>query len=291
MRSAIYVGEVWHRRNLPRSHELRYRVAMPYISMDEVDEVLGMHPLWSERAGAPMRWRAQDYLPSPGLPSPGSAGALAERARDRVGELCGRRPAGAVALLANWRTLGWSFNPLSLYYCFDPGGDLAAVLGEVTNTPWGERQTYLFGLSGTLERKMDKGMHVSPFCGMDQSYRVVAPEPGSSLRVRVDVVEAGQLVIETKLALERRELSRASMTAMLLRHPAMAQRVSAGIYSNAASLWAKGVPYHRHPPKSKSSGCPMGAVAPGTEQARSGGAGSGAGGAGAGGAGARKVSA
>ncbi len=275
MRSAIYEGEVWHRRNTPRSHELRYRVAMPYVFLDELDEVLAIHPLWSARPGAPMRWRADDYLAdlllagaaggaggaggasAAGAASgAGSAESLAERVRDRVGELCGQRPDGAVAVLANWRSFGWSFNPLSLYYCFDSDG-MAAVLGEVTNTPWGERQTYLFGRRGTPVCAMDKEMHVSPFCGMDQRYRVTAPEPGSSLRAQVDVTEAGALVIETDLRLERRELSRASMTSMLLRHPAMAQRVSMGIYRNAASLWAKGVPYHRHPPAKPSPRCPV----------------------------------
>lgn len=267
--SAIYVGEVWHRRNLPRPHELSYRVAMPFVCLDELDAVLRMHPAWSARAGAPMQWRAQDYLAGPAGSGAGGSGAggsgaaaLANRARERVGELCGHRPDGPVAVLANWRSFGWSFNPLSLYYCFDAGdsGAPAAVLGEVTNTPWGERQTYLFGQRGVSERTMGKEMHVSPFCGMDQEYRVVASEPGASLRVQVDVREAGATVIETDLRLARCELSRASMTSMLWRHPAMAQRVSLGIYRNAATLWAKGVPYHRHAPPQAVSGCPMASI-------------------------------
>ncbi|MGH9075056.1 MAG: DUF1365 family protein, partial [Acidimicrobiales bacterium] len=89
-------------------------------------------------------------------------------------------------------------------------------------------------------------------CGMDQAYRVVAEPPGAALRVTVDVEEGGAPVILTELSLRRRELSRASMSSMLARHPAMALRVSAGIYRQAAALWAKGVPYHPHPV------CPVG---------------------------------
>lgn len=98
---------------------------------------------------------------------------------------------------------------------------------------------------------MDKVMHVSPFCGMAQQYQVVAGPPGPTLTVRVDAHEAGTTVIETELRLRRREMTPASMSSMLLRHPLMAQRVSAGIYRQALWLWAKGVPYHPHP------GCPV----------------------------------
>lgn len=243
MRSAIYEGEVWHRRLAPRSHEFRYKVAMPYIDLSEMEQVLRMHPFWSARRGGPMQWREQDYLPGPG--------ALDKRVRERVVELGRRRPDGPVVVLANWRTFGWAFNPLSLYYCFGGDGRLEAVLGEVTNTPWGERQSYLFGERGRAECMVDKEMHVSPFCGMDQTYRVCVNAPSSDLGVRVDVEEAGSPVILAELALKRRELSRASMSTMLARHPAMAFRVSLGIYRQAASLLLKGVPYHPHPV------CPM----------------------------------
>lgn len=57
-------------------------------------------------------------------------------------------------VLTHVRTFGHHFNPISLYYCFEPGGErVEKVLAEVTNTPWGERRNYLLdGLSATVEK-------------------------------------------------------------------------------------------------------------------------------------------
>ena len=55
------------------------------------------------------------------------------------------------------RIAGLIFNPVSFYYAFEPDGEtLAGVLAEVTNTPWGERHTYLAG------DDLRKELHVSP---------------------------------------------------------------------------------------------------------------------------------
>ena len=55
-------------------------------------------------------------------------------------------PPGPLRLLTMPRIAGLVFNPVSFYYAFEPDGEtLAGVLAEVTNTPWGERHTYLAG--------------------------------------------------------------------------------------------------------------------------------------------------
>lgn len=52
---------------------------------------------------------------------------------------------GPVRLLTHPPAAGYSQNPISVYYCYSPGGqDLERCIAEVTNTPWGERVTFLF---------------------------------------------------------------------------------------------------------------------------------------------------
>ena len=90
-------------------------------------------------------------------------------------ERTGTRPDGPVRLLTHLRALGRCFNPVSFYYCFDRDGERsAAVVAEVTNTPWGERHAYV--LDGATRRRVrgrfDKALHVSPFLGMDQQLRL-----------------------------------------------------------------------------------------------------------------------
>ncbi len=129
----------------------------------------------------------------------------------------------------------------SLYYCFEPDGErVEKVLAEVTNTPWGERRTYVLdGLNATVE----KDFHVSPFLGMDAEYRVRLTTPGQLLRVHMESHRGGRVDFDATLALSRRELS----PWPLLRYPFMTLRVVAGIYAHAVRLALRGAPYHPHP--------------------------------------------
>jgi DUF1365 family protein len=73
---------------------------------------------------------------------------LGTAVRNAVEAATGRRPQGAIRLLTHLRTAGIGFNPVSFYYCFAPpdpsGGErLEAVLAEVTNIPWRERQAHV----------------------------------------------------------------------------------------------------------------------------------------------------
>ncbi|KAL0305483.1 UNVERIFIED_CONTAM: hypothetical protein Sradi_5965600 [Sesamum radiatum] len=73
-------------------------------------------------------------------------------------------------------SVGYEQNPLSLYYCYDVEGSkrtLRKCIAEVTNTPWGERVTFLFNPNSDL---VAKPLHVSPF--MTQPHHVFA---GASL--------------------------------------------------------------------------------------------------------------
>jgi DUF1365 family protein len=265
MRSAVYEGWISHRRHETTEHAFRYRLALPLIDLDELDEVCSLHPLWSAR-GPNAAWiRPGDFLG----PSSSHLRSLSHRSddstrarqrrtvsswadgvRDLVDERLGRRPAGSVALLASPRTWGWLANPLAAYYCRDADGSLDAVVLEVTNTPWHERHHYVVGGAG--DHELAKAMHVSPFFGMDHTYRLRVNDPGELLSLRLDnhtVDAAGGDVVafEAVLSLRRRAMTRAALGRVLWRFPLQPQRVSAGIYAHALALAAKGVRVHAHP--------------------------------------------
>ncbi len=239
MRSAIYEGLVRHRRRTPVEHAFEYRVAMPLLYLDEIDDVCSRHPAWGHEQWRPVNVRRRDYL--------GLRDVTLDRAvRDLVARETGRRPAGPVALLTNPRTWGWQFNPISLYFCFDESGErVEALVADVTSTPWHERRAYVVGAAGTYE--VDKEMHVSPFVSMDVVYRITYHDPGRHLVVSIDVVEHGETVLETSLALSRCEIDRRELGRVLWAHPVMTWRVSWAIYRQALSLWRKHVPFVAHP--------------------------------------------
>ena len=244
VRSAVYTGEVRHARFAPAAHAFTYRLAMTFLRLDEVDEVLARHPLWGRRRGTPVRYRREDFLGDPDRELP-------EAVKDVVEGDLGFRPEGPVALLAHLRTFGWCFNPLAAYYCYDATGtQVVAQVLSVTNTPWGERTEYVIDTRrspAAWRARFAKAMHVSPFMGMDQTYLLDATAPGEDLRLTLRSEEDGRVVFAADLDLARRPADRAGLGRVLWRYPLMTLRVSLAIHVQALRLWRKGVPFHRHP--------------------------------------------
>jgi DUF1365 family protein len=246
--SALYEGRVTHHRLEPTAHTFTSHLALCYLDLEEIPAVLEQHSMWSLRPGRPVQFRRSDYLGDPAVP-------LLDAVRETAG--CD----GPVRMLAHVRTWGWCFNPLALYFCFDPAGlRVRRVVASVTNTPWNERHDYVLDADpdGRVDVEVAKAMHVSPFFPMEQTYRFRIGIPGEGLGVSVENVEDGRAVFGAGLRLRRRPLDHRAMGSLLVRHPLMTWRVSAGIYWQAARLAAKGVPVHRHPGRAVPGGCPVG---------------------------------
>ena len=75
--------------------------------------------------------------------------------------------AGPAMLLTNPISAGYQQNPISVYYCYSSAWVLQVCIAEVTNTPWGERVTFLFDPNGT---QVPKGLHVSPMMDMQNTW-------------------------------------------------------------------------------------------------------------------------
>jgi len=238
--SAVYEGTLRHRRFGPgAAHEFSSRVAMPLIYLDEIDSVTRLHPLWSSRWPAPVRFRRADFLGDPATPLPHAV-------RDLVAERGGLRSPGPVALLANLRTWGFLFNPISLYFCLGAcGEEVEALVAEVENTPWHERHAYVVGPPGRY--RFAKFMHVSPFLPMDVEYELRYNAPGERLVVSLEVRRGGERLLAVTLSLRRGALDRHALARLLWEHPAPTHRVSADIYSQAARLRLRGAPFYTHP--------------------------------------------
>jgi DUF1365 family protein len=216
---------------------------MMYLDLDEIDTVLAMSPFWSRKPWRPARFERRDFLGDPAMP-------LAEAVRERIREETGQRHEGPIRLLANLRYYGYSQNPIACYYCFDSDEKLRYIVAEVTNTPWGERQSYV--LECDPERRIqriefDKEMHVSPFNPMQMRYRWRGNQPSEILALNLDAEYEGRVHVDATLALKRREIDAHSLAAILVRHPWMTARVVLGIYWQALKLWLKKTPFYGHP--------------------------------------------
>jgi hypothetical protein len=233
--SCLFEGVLVHRRRRP-DRRFRHRVAMAYVDIGELPELLGGRLL--RRSPGPLRFRRSDYHGDPAID-------LATAVRDTVERELGTRPRGPVRLLTNLRSFGLCFNPVSFYYCFDDAGEqLQAVLAEVTNTPWGERHAYVV-VAG--RGRLQKLLHVSPFMPMEQSYTFLTAAPTERLSVTIENHGPDERDFVAALALERVELTPAAVRRISARYPLTTLRTLALIYGHAVGLRLAGLRPFPHP--------------------------------------------
>jgi DUF1365 family protein len=237
----LYDGVVVHTRHRPVEHSFSRRLAMPLIRLGNDGHLDHLRPLLSTRP-APLWLRRGDHFPD-------APGPLDVAVRDAVEVETGYRPGGAIFLLAQPRTWGWCFNPLSTFYCCDVDGAVRAVVLEVTNTPWHERHAYVLDARDGLGQGfvMAKALHVSPFMAMATRYRLRLGKPAEHLRMGISVTDDDGIVFSAGVSLRRCPLTRAELRRSLREHPLLSHRISASIYTEALRLWRNGAPLHGHP--------------------------------------------
>ncbi len=255
MRSALYRGHVQHDRLTPRPHSFKNAIHLVYLDLEELPQIFRGRWLWSAERRNFISYRRADYLGNPEQP-------LREAVLDHVQSELGRRPVGHVGLLTQLRTLGYLFNPVSFYFCYDARGELDAIVAEITNTPWGERRAYVLDASRSAKRGaqagmdpdpisfyFDKDFHVSPFHDLDQVYDWRFSQHDESLKVSMTNLEHGRAIFHATLSCERQPITGWSLAAALLRYPLQPLRLHAAIYLQAARLFLKRTPFFTHPKK------------------------------------------
>jgi DUF1365 family protein len=247
---AIYAGEVVHQRFAPRRHRLRYRLFQMLIEVDAAPALGRRLRLFSHNRPNLFSLHDADH----GDGERGSLRAFAERTLAAAGVSL---PGGRILIQCMPRILGYVFNPLTLYYCHDGRGALAAMIYEVHNT-FGQRHSYVIPVApdgaSPVRQSCGKAFHVSPFMGMDMTYRFTVEPPGETVSTVIQGLGPGETpLIFAAFKGRRRPLSDGQLLKLFGAYPLLTFKVAGAIHLEAVKLLAKGLRLKPAPPAPSAS--------------------------------------
>jgi DUF1365 family protein len=248
---AFYLGSVFHRRRVDPKYRFTYRVFNVLVDIDRLDALDRSHTWFSHNRFNLFSLYNQDHLPADASVQAGqtSLRGWAEAGLSAHGiDLKG----GRIGLFCYPRILGFVFNPLSAWYCWDDQSRLVAIICEVRNT-FGERHCYLIrSLDGepldlTRAHHHPKRFHVSPFLPIDGDYEFRFNPPGDQLDIGIVWLQNDERAMIATQRMRRVASSDKTLLKVFFTLPLMTLKVVFAIHWQALKIWLRGGRFHKKP--------------------------------------------
>ncbi|MGH3458316.1 DUF1365 domain-containing protein [Aeromicrobium sp.] len=224
---ALVTGRVSHARRTPLTHRFRYRVYQWLVDLDQLPRL----PRWLRPFST---FSAGDHIGDPAL-----------NLRTNIERFCASEGVDVtdhrLLMLANARVLGYTFDPLSVFWAIAPNGSLSCIVAEVHNT-YGERHAYLLRTDDDGRDQVDKAFYVSPFFTVDGRYDLqfrLTPDVVSSTVV---LKQEGEAVFSATFRGEPKPATPARLARLLVTMPFMTHRTSLLIRIHGVWLWLRRLP-------------------------------------------------
>ena len=247
IKSALYIGHVYHKRHQPFVHKFKYRVFTLCIELDELEEFSARSKIFSLN-----KWNILSLSFKNHGRRDGSAIRpwIEKAARAKKIDIEG----GKIFMITFPRLWGYVFNPLTVYYCYDRDQALKGILYQVKNT-FGEQHGYLLPVvekisedSGHISQSTQKEFYVSPFIQMDCRYDFVLKEPDDTLDIAIHQFQADGKILTATWGGVRRDLTDKELLKALILHPLMSLKIITAIHWEALWIWIKGAKFFSRPP-------------------------------------------
>ena len=233
--SAIYSGQVVHRRVKPIRHSLRYDVFALLLDSTELDQLSKRLRVFSYNRFNLISFHDRDH---------GDAGDLNAHLWRLAKEAGCDGFIDRFAILCYPRVLGFVFNPLTVYFGLDTVGIAHLIVYEVNNT-FGQRMSYVVpaepGVDGAVHQQCDKQFYVSPFNKVDGRYSFNVTSLDDALTVGVSLTNEEVPVMLAFFRAKRIQISDRALLQELARTGWLAAKVVLGIRFEAVRLWLKGM--------------------------------------------------
>lgn len=247
MNSCLYRATVMHNRLEPKPHRFHYNIFMFYIDLDEIDTITKKLWMLSRNCFNFFSFRDSEHLQLP-TDNPDKSKNVKEHISDYLQQNGITIGKGRIMLLTNLNVLGYNFNPVSFYYCYDEKGEPLCVVVEITNT---YREMKLFLLtkkefaSGKFKLNTTKYFYVSPFIDHDVNFDFNLAIPGEKLNIRIDDYKDDKRIFISTLTGIRKPLTNLNLALFSIRFPFITLKIITLIHWNAVKLWFKKIPYHK----------------------------------------------
>ncbi len=238
MTSALYTGVVRHKRLHPRVHALRYKVFMLALDLDEIDALAAAHKNFAHNKRKLLSFYDHDHGDRSGAP-------LRPQIESLLNEAGVQHQRGRIVVLSMPRMLGYVFNPLTVYFCYDWAGEIVALVYEVKNT-FGESHDYVMPVEKRgdgIRQSCAKKFFVSPFLKMGLTYEFEIAPPGDGVRVAMRVRDGDQIMLTASFAGIGEPITDKALARAFWRHPLMTFGAMAAIHWEAIKMLTKGIRY------------------------------------------------
>lgn len=231
--SSLYAGLLLHRRYRPRRHELRYAVVNLFLDVDELPDISRRSWLFGYNRRSLFSIMDANHGPGDGTP-------IAAHARELMATVVMASEVRRIFMFCYPAVFGRIFNPLTVYLGFDANENIVAAVYEVNNT-FGQRHSYVVGLSGNHGHAVEKRFYVSPFNPAEGEYRFSIEREGGRLRLNIALFEGAHLKLCARFDGQRRDFSDAMLFRNLASLAVQPLKVVAGIHWEALKLYLKGL--------------------------------------------------
>ena len=246
MNSCIYNGEVTHTRFKPVRHFLKYKTFSLLIDLDEINLLDKSIGIFSHNKFNIFSFYDKDHGDRDG-------GNLKDWVISNLKKFRIKENITNIKLLCYPRILGYVFNPLSIFYCYEKD-KLVAIFYEVKNT-FNEQHTYIFKIKNNEEiiQKCRKKFYVSPFMDMETFYNFKLLNPNDKLSVFIKQTDADGTILTATQTGDKKEFSFKQLAINFLKYPLMTIKIISSIHYEALLLWKKGAIYRKREVKLKNN--------------------------------------
>ena len=236
--SAIYNGQVIHKRFKPKVHYFRYNVFSLLIDLSELETIDKEISFFSLNKFNLISFFEKDHGDRDGSSLINWVNKNLEKNNIPTQDI-------KIKILCYPRILGFVFNPLSVFYVYNSQNKLISILYEVKNT-FGEQHTYIFKITkdeNLVQNKCAKKFHVSPFIEMDCNYFFRLLKPGDKISVIIDQYDKEDKILFASQDGIRTEFNSKELIKSYLKHPLMTFKIIIAIHYEAFKLWLKGIKF------------------------------------------------